>query len=136
MYNAFQTESQTPALLLGCLRLQTHKLGNCCSSSLPDSSTVLYCGTTPTKQLCIYIRTCVCVRVCVYLVNEEEQRLSEATVFLCQVAIPPFLLFQDLPLALPQVQHVLTVLLNTHVHTQTQTHTRTKMNCFDVFVRM
>lgn len=130
MYNAFQTESQTPALLLGCLRLQTHKLGNCCSSSLPHSSTVLLCGPTPTKQLCIYIRTCVCV----YLVNEEEQRLSEATVFLCQVAIPPFLLFQDLPLALPQVQHVLTVLLNTHVHTQT--HTRTKMNRFDVFVRL
>lgn len=55
---------------------------------------------------------------CVYLVNEEKQRLSETTVFLCQVAIPPFLLFQDLPLALPQVRHILTVLLNTHVHTE------------------
>lgn len=60
------------------------------------------------------------VCVCVYLVNEEKQRLSETTVFLCQVAIPPFLLFQDLPLALPQVQHVLTVLLNIRTHTHAQ----------------
>lgn len=66
---------------------------------------------------------CVHECVCVYLGNEEEQRLSETTVFLCQVAIASFLLFQDLPLALPQVQHVLTLLLNTRVCMHVHRHT-------------
>ncbi len=59
----------------------------------------------------VAVCVCVCVCVCVYLVYEEEQRLSEATVLLGQEAIPPLLLLKDLLLTLPQVQHVLTVLL-------------------------
>lgn len=60
--------------------------------------------------------------VCVHLVYKEEQWLSEATVFLSQEAIPPLLLLLDLLLALPQVQHVLTILLK---HTQWSMHTHT-----------
>lgn len=63
----------------------------------------------------------------VYLVYEEEQWLSEATVFLCQEAIPPLLLLLDLLLALPQVHHVLTVLLNTHTHIHREAWTHTHM---------
>lgn len=48
-----------------------------------------------------------------HLVDEEEQRLGESTVLLCQEAVPPLLLLQDPLLALPQVQKVVTVLLKT-----------------------
>ena len=57
--------------------------------------------------------------VCVYLVDEVQQGLGQATVFLSQEAVPPLLLLQDLLLTLPQVLHVLTVLLITHTSTGT-----------------
>lgn len=63
-----------------------------------------------------------CVRGRPHLVDEEEQRLGESTVLLCQEAVPPLLLLQDPLLALPQVQKVVTVLLKTsfpHRHTCT-----------------
>lgn len=107
------------------------KHGRCCWATLTNRDTVTPPGFSGScfkhypvvvwynsHKTTVHLHMCVCE--CVYLVNEEKQRLSETTVFLCQVAIPPFLLFQDLPLALPQVQHILTVLLNTHTYTRTQ----------------